>query len=106
MPFLKNIQKKSEKTRRKILLAGVIFVAIFLVSFWIWQLKTNVFQAKIEGLPTPEVEIGGIKNIGEIVEELKNISGENLEELKNINKNLEELEEKAPSTKHQAPNPK
>lgn len=103
MSFIKNIQEKPEKTRKKIFLTGIVFVTIFLILFWIWQLKTNVFQAKIDGLPVPEVEINGIQNIGELVKELKNISGENIEELKDLNRNLEELEK---NPKHQAPNPK
>ena len=77
-------QRKPEKTRQKIFLGGVVFTAILLIFFWIWQLKVNVLQAEVKGLPKPGIEIEGLQNFDGLVDKLKNISDENLEEIEKL----------------------
>jgi hypothetical protein len=87
MSFIKDLQQKPEKTRKKILLISVIFVTIVLISLWILQFKNSISKISpaLKDLPRPEVPGEDLKSVGEAIKELKDINSQDFQGLNELN---------------------
>lgn len=101
MFFLKDFNKISVNTRKKILLGAVIFTAFILIYLWILQLKNTIKEISLPKVDLPEKTKKGFIDLNENLKSFREVGGKGLEQLKELNRNLKELQKQLPHLKDQ-----
>lgn len=80
MSFIKKIQEKPEKERKKILFTSVVIIAILLVLLWFFTMKYNLSRINFGNFQGPKINKEDFKdardrlrNMGERIQ--KNVEG-------------------------------